>query len=101
MTLVQWLSLAIIGLLPVIGMAAYYIVRLPEQARAALPQYAKMAVQEVEQVHRNESNEAKKAHAVVSVIKHFRTYLFFPVPPRDRIEAAIESAVLELPKTGK
>ncbi len=101
MTLVQWFSLAIIGLLPVIGMAAYYIVRLPEQARIMLPQYALMAAQEVEHLHRNESNDAKRAYAVTSVIKYFRMYPFFLVPPRDRIEAAISTAVFQLPKTGK
>ncbi len=101
MALSLWIWYAIFILLPFLIAGSIYIVLLPGQARIALPQFAQMAVQEVEQVHRNESNEAKKGYAITSVVKYFRMHLFFPVPPHDRIEAAIESAVFKLPPTEK
>lgn len=101
MTLAQLTSLIFFTLLPFISAGAFYIVLLPGQARAALPRYALMAAQEIEQTHQNESNAVKLEYAVTSVIKHFRAYPLFPVPNRDRIEAAIESAVFQLPPTRK
>ena len=104
MALAQWISLVVIALLPMIWGITVYIAHLPEQVRTALPLFALMAVQEVEQTQRNfnESiskeafNESKKELAVASVVKHFKAFPFFPVPSRDRIEAAIESAVFQL-----
>jgi len=65
---------------------------LPTQQREALEQFARIAVQKVEQQDSTLSGTAKKQLAVSLVIKLFNTFKI-PVPPVEMIDVAIEAAV--------
>ena len=65
---------------------------LPAQQREALEQFARIAVQKVEQQDGNLDGVAKKQLAVSLVIKLFNTFKI-PLPPEEIIDAAIEAAV--------
>lgn len=94
--------IVLIGLIPCIGLSihlgATLARRLPAQQRIALEQFAKLAVQQVEQVDESQSNSAKKALAQASMARLFKSFNL-PMPPQEAVDIALESAVLELPKT--
>jgi len=98
MTFAQWMSLFVIALLPAIWATAASFLRIPENQRTCLALYAPMAVQQVEQQHRDQSNEAKKALATGIVARAFRS-AHLPLPGASLVESAIEAAVFSLPKT--
>jgi len=98
MTLAQWISLIIIAILPAIWALAAILVRIPEDQRTCLALYAPMAVMQVEQQHRDQHNEAKKALATAIIARAFKATLL-PLPDADLVESAIEAAVFSLPKT--
>ena len=70
---------------------------LPEHTRLALEQFAKMAVQQVEQQSGAASSEAKKHLAVVAVSTLLGAFGLPDIAPA-AIDIAIEAAVLLLPK---
>ncbi len=85
-------------LLPIMIAFAWYLAylfiqRLPLQQRAALEQFAKMAVQQTEQV--NGGNPQKKTLATALVVSAFKAFKL-PVPPTEMIDAAIEAAVFAM-----
>jgi hypothetical protein len=98
MALAQWISLIIIAILPAIWALAAMLVRIPENQRFCLALYAPMAVAQVEQQHRDQNNEAKKALATAIVAKAFKAARL-PLPNASLVESAIEAAVFSLPKT--
>jgi LL-H family phage holin len=65
---------------------------LPTQQREALEQFARIAVQKVEQQDGTLGGTAKKQLAIDLVIKLFYTFKI-PSPPIEMIDAAIEAAV--------
>lgn len=74
---------------------------LPTQQREALEQFARIAVQKIEQQEGTLSGTAKKQLAIDLVIKLFSTFKI-PSPPLEIIDAAIEAAVFfihQLPAT--
>lgn len=83
-----------------IYLARSWIQKLPEHTRLALEQFARMAVQKVEQESKQLSNPAKKQLAVTAVTQLFQEF-GLPVPSAEAINIAIEAAVLLLPKTDK
>jgi LL-H family phage holin len=71
----------------------YQLVRsLPTQQREALEQFARIAVQKVEQQDSTLSGTAKKQLAIDLVVKLFSTFKI-PSPPVEMIDVAIEAAV--------
>jgi hypothetical protein len=68
--------------------------RLPDNQRAALEQFARQAVAQVEQQYEN--NPGKKALAMASITTMFKAFNL-PVPPPEAIDVAIEAAVQALP----
>ena len=75
--------------------------KLSAHARLALGQFARMAVQQVEQQQGEQlSGVAKKQLAIASVSILFKVYKL-PIPPEEAVDIAIESAVLLLPTTSK
>lgn len=89
-------------LIPCIGLGVHIArilaQRLPEQQRIALEQFARLAVQQVEQEHKPQSNPAKKALAQASMARLFKSFNL-PMPPQEAVDIALESAVLALPPT--
>ena len=65
---------------------------LPTQQREALEQFARIAVQKVEQQDSTLSGTAKKQLAIDLVVKLFSTFKI-PSPPVEMIDVAIEAAV--------
>lgn len=112
MTSAQIISTIIFFMMPGSVGAVYYLCRLfaqrlPEQQRLALEQFARLAVQKVEQQFTN--NPGKKDLAESYVISMFKAFNL-PVPPKEAIDIAIEAAVYlvgqiatptEQPKTGQ
>lgn len=95
MTSAQLISTIIFFLMPGSVGAVYYLCRvlaqrLPEQQRVALEQFARLAVQKVEQQYTN--NPEKKALAEAFVATMFKSFNL-PVPPKEAIDIAIEAAV--------
>jgi len=74
--------------------------KLSAHARLALSQFARMAVQQVEQQGEQLSGAAKKQLAIASVSVLFKAYKL-PIPSEEAVDIAIESAVLLLPTTSK
>ena len=70
--------------------------KLPEHTRIALEQFAKMAVQQVEQQSGTLSGPAKKQLAVVAVSKLLSAFGLPDIAP-EAVDIAIEAAVLLLP----
>lgn len=90
-------------LLPVlIGYACWVyrlaVQRLPEQQAARVEQFARMAVRKVEQQYTNNPN--KKALAEAYIAKMFEAF-HIPMPSKEAIDTAIESAVFEINKVNK
>lgn len=73
--------------------------RLPEYQAVRLEQFARLAVQQVQQQNSNMGGSAKKQLAIASTAKLFEAFRL-PVPPANAIGIAIESAVLLLPNKG-
>lgn len=69
--------------------------RLPDKRRQALDQFAKYAVQKVEQQYSHMSSAQKRAYAE-TVIEHCFTAARLPIPDYILIDAAIESFTYEL-----
>jgi len=65
---------------------------LPTQQREALEQFARIAVQQVEQLNAGLSGTAKKQLAIDLVVELFNTFKI-PSPPVEMINVAIEAAV--------
>lgn len=67
-----------VGMVPCIGfaihMARILAQRLPEHTRLSLEQFARQAVQQVEQQYLNQSNPGKKALAQVSIAQLFKAH---------------------------
>lgn len=91
----------LIGLIPCIGLSihvgATLARRLPAQQRVALEQFARQAVQQVEQQYANQSSTSKKALALASIVNLFKAF-GLPAPSPEAIDIAIEAAVLQLPQ---
>lgn len=100
MTLTQIIDIILTLLLPVMVGIAYWlfhflIQRMPQQQRGALEQFARMAVQSVEQQSTVPAQKKTLATGIVaSLFKAFK----LPVPPEEAIDIAIESAVFDLSK---
>jgi LL-H family phage holin len=92
--LIQYVILLSIPLLCalVVWLCHQLIRSLPTQQRDALEQFARIAVQQVEQQNASLSGTAKKQLAISLVIKLFNTFKI-PLPPEDIVDAAIEAAV--------
>src|SRR6266571_4343245 len=65
---------------------------LPTHQREALEQFARMAVQQIEQQNGSLSGTAKKQLAIDLVVRLFNTFKI-PSPPVEMIDVAIEAAV--------
>lgn len=85
-----------LSVLEAIYLSKLWIQKLPENTRLALEQFARMAVQQVEQEGAQLSNPAKKQLAI-SAITHLFQEFGLPVPTAEAINIAIEAAVLLLP----
>jgi hypothetical protein len=95
MTSAQIISTIIFFLMPGSVGAVYYLCRsfaqrLPDQQRLALEQFARLAVQKVEQQYTN--NPEKKSLAESFVIAMFKAFNL-PIPPKEAIDIAIEASV--------
>ncbi len=100
MTFTQIINIILTLLLPIMISFAwwlsYFLVeKLPLHQRAALEQFAKMAVQKTEQ--QNKPSPQKKVLATAIVVDLFKAFKL-PVLPLEVIDTAIESAVFELDK---
>lgn len=82
------------GVLAAIHLANVWKQRLPEKTCPRYEQFARMAVQQVEQQSSNLSGSAKKQLASASMTKLAHAY-DLPAPPPDAIDIALESAVYE------
>jgi hypothetical protein len=78
----------------------FYTQRFAEYQAVRLEQFARMAVQQVEQQNGNLGGSAKKQLAIASTAKLFEAF-HLPLPPANAIGIAIEAAVLLLPPTNK
>ena len=97
MTTAQLVNAIIFFLWPsMIGVAIwlfhFLVQRLPAHTRLALEQFAKMAVQQVEQEHSDKDSETKKALAILAVQQLFRQF-GLPIPSPELINIALEAAV--------
>jgi LL-H family phage holin len=103
--LIQYAILLSIPLLSalVVWLGLQLVRSLPTQQREALEQFARIAVQKVEQQNGDLDGAAKKRLAVDLVIKLFNTFKI-PQPPEEVIDVAIEAAVFFIgqipPSTG-
>jgi LL-H family phage holin len=102
MTAAQIISTIIFFCMPgsvgaVVYVCWFFKQRLPEYQALRLEQFARMAVQQVEQQNNKLDGAAKKQLAIASVAKLFEAF-HLPVPSANTIGIAIESAVLLLPK---
>lgn len=70
---------------------------LPEHLAVRLEQFARIAVQKVEQQAKDMSNERKKQLAILTVATLFKTFKLPAVAP-EAVDIAIEAAVLLAPK---
>lgn len=86
------------AVLEAIYLSRLWIQKLPEHTRLALEQFAKLAVQQVEQQSGTLCGPAKKqlARAAVTTLCEACN---IPVLPAQAIDIAIEAAVLLLPKS--
>lgn len=103
MTTAQWVTVAVIGLWPVVWHLAsplgnMLIQRLPATQQKVLLTFATLAVRQVEQVSEHVPNEAKKQIAMTLAIRLFKVF-HVPLPPTDIVDAAVEAAVSALPPT--
>ena len=89
-----------ISVLEAIYLSRLWIQKMPEHTRLALEQFARIAVQRVEQESAQLSNPAKKQLAIATITKLFQEF-GLPVPSSEAINIALEAAVLFLPKTNK
>ena len=71
--------------------------KMPEHTRLALEQFARMAVQQVEQQNCTLSGPAKKQLAIVAVSTLLNAFGLPDIAP-EVVDIAIEAAVLLLPK---
>jgi LL-H family phage holin len=92
--IIQYVILLSIPLLCalVVWLCQQLVRSLPTQQRDALEQFARIAVQQVEQQNASLDGTAKKQLAISLVIKLFSTFKISQ-PPEDIIDAAIEAAV--------
>jgi LL-H family phage holin len=92
--IIQYVILLSIPLLCalVVWLCQQLVRSLPTQQRDALEQFARIAVQQVEQQNASLDGTAKKQLAITLVIKLFSTFKI-SLPPEDIIDAAIEAAV--------
>ena len=86
------------SVLEAIYLSRLWIQKMPEHTRLALEQFARMAVQQVEQESTQLSNPAKKQLAITTITKLFQEF-GLPVPSSEAINIALEAAVLLLPET--
>jgi hypothetical protein len=105
MTSAQIISTIIFFMMPggvgaVYFLCRFYAQRLPEYQALRLEQFARMAVQQVEQQNSKLDGPAKKQLAIASVGKLFDAFRL-PVPSQAAIGIAIEGAVLLLPHKPK
>jgi LL-H family phage holin len=93
-SLIQYAILLSIPLLSVlvVWLGQQLVRSLPTQQREALEQFARIAVQKVEQQDGNLDGAAKKQLAASLIIKLFNTFKI-PLPPEEITDAAIEAAV--------
>lgn len=101
MTAAQIISTIIFFCMPggvgaVYYLCRFYAQRLPEYQAVRLEQFARIAVQQVEQQNSKLDGAAKKPLAIASVVKLFEAF-HLPVPSQAAIGIAIEGAVLLLP----
>jgi LL-H family phage holin len=89
-----------VSVLEAIYLSRIWIQKMPEHTRLALEQFARMAVQQVEQESAQLSNPAKKQLAITTIVKLFQEF-GLPAPSAEAINIAIEAAVLLLPKTNQ
>lgn len=89
-----------VSVLEAIHLSKYLSQKLPEYTTVKLEQFARMAVQHVEQTSKTLSGPSKKQLARTTVFKLFNIYKL-PVPSVEALDIAIESAVFALPKSPK
>ena len=85
----------------IVWLCQHFVRSLPAQQRDALEQFARIAVQQVEQQNAGLSGAAKKQLAMSLMVKLFSTFKI-PLPPEEIMSAAIEAAVFfinQLPAT--
>lgn len=88
--------------LPIISAICAYFYRrkvqqLPEYQRLALEQFAKIAVQSIEQIHKKMlSNDTKKQYATDVMTELYKACPQLKEPAREIMEIALESAVYQL-----
>ncbi len=71
--------------------------KMPDHLVSKLERFSRIAVQKVEQQHKDMSGAAKKQLALNTVLKFFKAYKL-PVPSAEVLDIAIESAVYSLSK---
>lgn len=71
--------------------------KMPDHTTVKLERFARMAVQQIEQQHKNMGSASKKQLAINTILKLFKTYKL-PVPSAEALDIAIESAVFSLLK---
>lgn len=71
--------------------------KMPDHLVSKLEKFTRIAVQQIEQQHKEMSGPAKKQLAINTVLKLFKSYKL-PVPSDEALDIAIESAVFSLHK---
>jgi superfamily 6 holin (LLH) len=89
-----------VSVLEAIYLSRLWVQKMPEHTRLALEQFARMAVQQVEQESKALSNPAKKQLAISTIIKLFQEF-GLPAPSSEAINIALEAAILLLPKSNQ
>lgn len=83
------------SVLEAIHLSKYLSQRLPEHITIKLEQFARMAVQKVEQQNKELSGSAKKQLATAVVLKLFHLFRLL-APPSEAVDIAIEAEVFLL-----
>lgn len=71
--------------------------KMPDHLVSKLEKFTRIAVQQIEQQHKDMSGASKKQLAINTVLKFFKAYKL-PVPSTEALDIAIESAVFSLSK---
>ncbi len=97
LSIIPYLILLSIPFLSMLVVWLYYQLErcLPAQQREALEQFARIAVQKIEQQHTLLSGTAKKQLAIDLVVKLFNTFKI-AAPPLEIIDIAIEAGVFAM-----
>lgn len=69
--------------------------KMPDHLTTKLEKFSRMAVQQIEQQHKEMNGDAKKQLAINTVLNLFKAYKL-PAPSNDVLDIAIESTVFSL-----